>query len=497
MTHRRSRSSQPRARLVLAVAGVAMLAAGTAAASATITRISTDPYANVSSQHATEVEPDSFSFGSTIVMATQVGRFTDGGSSNIGWSTSTDSGSSWTNGFLPRITVHGSPAGRYARVSDPSVAYDAMHGVWMISSLALDSTVSGAAVLTSRSTDGGLTWSDPMATAVAGAGNDFDKNWIACDNTPASPFYGNCYTEFDDFGQGNLIRMSTSTDGGATWGSLRSTANSATGLGGQPVVQPNGTVVVPIANAFETAILAFVSTSGGANWSSPVTISTVKDHAVAGGLRSGPLPSAEIDGAGNVYVAWQDCRFVRSCKANDIVMSTSTNGTTWSSVRRIPIADPIANPKGKKTVADRFIPGLAVDQNTSGATAHLALAYYFYPDAACSASTCKLDVGYVSSLDGGTTWSSVTQLAGPMTLSWLPATTQGRMVGDYISTSFSGGLAYAFFAVANAPSGSTFDQAIWTNATGLAAAAGTNQVSETAVAASADHPAPPSAVARH
>ena len=40
-----------------------------------------------------------------------------------------------------------------------------------------------------------------------------------------------------------------------------------------------------------------------------MTIATVTDHTEAGNLRSGPLPSAEIDGAGKVYVVWQDCRF--------------------------------------------------------------------------------------------------------------------------------------------------------------------------------------------
>jgi hypothetical protein len=60
-----------------------------------------------------------------------------------------------------------------------------------------------------------------------------------------------------------------------------------------------------------------------------------------------------------------------------------------------------------------------------------------------------------------------------MTLSWLANTTQGRMVGDYISTSFgSDGLAHGTFAVATAPSGSTFNEAIYTTGTGLAAAAG-------------------------
>src|SRR5437870_10857271 len=130
--------------------------------------------------------------------------------------------------------------------------------------------------------------------------------------------------------------MSTSTNGGTSWGTSKRTANSATGLGGQPVVQPNGTVIVPIDNANETSVLAFNSTNGGTSWSSTVTVATISSHTVAGSLRSGPLPSAEIDGSGKVYVVWPDCRFESGCSANDIVMSTSSNGTTWSGVTRIP-----------------------------------------------------------------------------------------------------------------------------------------------------------------
>ena len=60
-----------------------------------------------------------------------------------------------------------------------------------------------------------------------------------------------------------------------------------------------------------------------------------------------------------------------------------------------------------------------------------------------------------------------------MTHSWLASTTQGTMVGDYISTSFSGGTAHPVFAVATAPSGSVFNEAMYTPTSGLSAAAGT------------------------
>src|SRR4051795_3195842 len=113
--------------------------AGPAAANVPLTRISTDPFSNTTSQHATEVEPDTFANGSTIVSAFQVGRFFDGGGTDIGFSRSTDGGSTWTSGFLPGLPatsgLPGTTGAPYERVSDASVAYDARHGTWLVSSI--------------------------------------------------------------------------------------------------------------------------------------------------------------------------------------------------------------------------------------------------------------------------------------------------------------------------------------------------------------------------
>jgi hypothetical protein len=414
---------------------------------ATLT-ISTDPFTQATchgsntTNHHTEVEPDTFSNGSTIVAAFQVGRIYDGGACATGFATSTNNGATWTSGLLPGITKW-SGGGPNDRATDPSVAYDAAHNVWLISSLTLLEAggVHGNAVVTSRSMDGGLTWSNPFTTATGG---DLDKNWIVCDNTATSPFYGHCYTEWDNHGAGNLLQMSTSTDGGQTW-SAPATNNTGV-IGGQPVVRPNGTVIVPIANANETAIGAFNSTNGGASWSAVTTIATVRHHTVAGSLREGPLPSAEIDGAGTVYVVWADCRFRRSCRQNDIVISHSLNatGTSWSAVSRVPI-----DTTGSKI--DHFIPGLAVNKATSGASAQLGLTYYFYPSGSTS-----LSVGFVSSTDAGGNWSAPQTIASGMPTTWIATTSQGRMVGDYISTSFgSDNLAHGVFATASAPTSGT------------------------------------------
>jgi hypothetical protein len=55
--------------------------------------------------------------------------------------------------------------------------------------------------------------------------------------------------------------------------------------------------------------------------------------------------------------------------------------------------------------------------------------------------------GYVSSTDAGKTWTSPTQVLGPIKLAWLPSA-GGRFVGDYISTSIIG--KKAFPVIANA-----------------------------------------------
>jgi len=419
-----------------------------AAAGAATTHISSDPFTqatcagSTTTNHRTEVEPDSFSNGSTIVSAFQVGRIYDGGACAIGFSTSTNNGTSWTSGLLPGITKWAG-GGPNDRATDASVAYDARHNAWLVSSLTLLEAggVRGNAVVTSRSTDGGLTWGQPFTTATGG---DLDKNWIVCDNTATSPFYGHCYTQWDDHGAGNRLEMSTSTDGGQTW-SAPATNNTGV-IGGQPVVRPDGTVIVPIANANETAIGAFNSTNGGTSWSAVTTVATIRHHTVAGSLREGPLPSAEIDGAGTVFVAWTDCRFRKSCRANDIVLSHSLNatGTSWSAVSRVPI-------DATSTRIDHFIPGLAVNKASSGGTAQLGLTYYFYP-----AGSTQLSVGFIGSSNAGNTWSAPQTVANGMPSTWAATTSQGRMVGDYISTSYgSDNLAHGVFATAGAPTSGT------------------------------------------
>ena len=435
--------------LILAL--VLALSARTFTFAASNTMISSDPFTNTTSNHKTEVEPGTFTFGNTIVSAFQQGRFFDGGGSDIGFATSTDGGKTWVHGSLTGITPFTTPAGQYGRASDASVAFDAKHNVWIISFLGLfpQGNTNVVDVLASRSTDGGLTWSS--APVVVAHGN-LDKNWTVCDDTAKSKFYGNCYTEFDDFGHLNLFQMSTSSDGGKKWGAAKTNPANTCVIGGQPIVQPNGTVIVPIDDCLETSLLAIRSTDGGKTWSNPVLVAQVLNDGHPGNIRSPDLPSAEIDSSGTVYVVWTDCRTENFCNSgnNDLLLSSSADGVTWSLPVRIPTSSPGCT---ATSCTDILIPGLAVDSSTSGKKARLAVDYYTFPNINCTSSTCQLNVGFLSSTDGGKHWSSPQQLAGPMTLTWLPLTTQGYMVADYLSTAIVQGAGHAnpVFDVAFAP----------------------------------------------
>ncbi len=368
-------------RLILAAG---MVFTAFAQAQVSITQLSVDTFTDTPSQHATEVEPSTFSHGSTIVSAFQVARIWGGGGADIGFATSTNDGATWTNGYLPGITIY--QGGTSSAASDAAVAYDALHNVWLISTLPIGNNTS---VAVSRSTDG-INWSNPIR--VAGS-SSADKNWIVCDNTAAQDH----------------------------------------GIGGVPVVKPGGKVVVPILG-FNGDVIAFTSTNGGQSWTKAVNVASYINHAEAGSLRSAGLISSAVDAGGKVYVMWPDCRFRTNCASNDIVYSTSTTGTTWSAVKRVPI-DPVAS------TVDHFITGAAIAPGTKGTTAHVALAYYFYPVSNCG-NSCSLSVGFIQSSTGGSTWTAAETLAGPMQLTWLPNTFSGTMVADYISVGFAGGKAY-------------------------------------------------------
>jgi hypothetical protein len=409
----------------------------------TVSRVIARDRYSAPAQHSTIAEPDTFAWGNTVVAAFQVGRFRDGGAVNTGWATSRDGGRTWRSGLLPGLTRASRPAGSWARASDPVVAYDALRGTWLIASLALRPG-DAAAVVVSRSADG-LRWSAPVTVVEAPWRPNLllDKEWIVCDNGTASPHRGSCYVTYSDF-RTLRLEFQASRDGGLTWSAQvaapdnagRSSIIGRWAPAPQPVVQPDGDLIVPYYD--EDRVAAIRSVDGGRSFSPSVTVASTEFRPTPG-LRAPPLPSAEVGGDGTIYLAWPDCG--QPCGRNTIAVVSSSDGITWSAPTRL----------SRRGGADLVLPGLGADPVRPG---RLALVYYV------SSRGAYLDVAFVTSVDGGRRWSAPRRLnAQTMRYSWI-AQAGGTMVGDYFSTSFVGTNAVPVFVLASPP-GNRFNQPLF------------------------------------
>src|SRR5262249_28601025 len=283
---------------------------------------------------------------SNIVGVFQQDRWNNGGAHGLVASTSHDGGSTWTKSWAHFSTCSGGTAangGDYARASDPWVTVAPTGDVYLISlSASADLTVS--AVLVSKSTDGGNTWSEP--TTLARNVSDFAegpgfnvKESITADPTNANNVYAvwdrsrfpsdkaGITAQMNSSSIRGDIMFSRTTDGGKTWSPAREilalNQNEFT-TANQIAVLPDGTLVDIFEdgngsgkqrspNQFHQSVIR--STDHGATWSKVIDISTdgsvaVRDPDTGAFERTGAgLPDIAVAPNGTLYAVWSDGRF--------------------------------------------------------------------------------------------------------------------------------------------------------------------------------------------
>ena len=179
------------------------------------------------------------------------------------------------------------------------------------------------------------------------------------------------------------------------------------------------------------------STDGGATFAPAAGISPL-DAGEQPLLRAPPLPTATVDASGRLFVAWADCAFRRGCDGNTIVLTSSTDGTTWSTaearsrhrLRQLRSGDRGRSDHSRPHV-DRDVRAQLVD--------------------AAAQRRARSASSVTSSRDGGATWTKPQRLDGVAPrYSWL-ADAGGQFLGDYIGATYAGGRFVPVFALASRP----------------------------------------------
>jgi hypothetical protein len=421
-------------------------------------------------QHATVIGPVSATNGTTTVVIYSEGRFFSDAAAAMGYTTLVN-GAVKSSGLLPGLVKLQSPAGPYDRVAYETIAWNQKYQVFLAVILPLsnaadaygDSDTTLTPVVTTS--PDGVTWSAPKTIGTGGLRPE--KTYVACDNSTLSPYYGNCYVTWDDNVPSDYFNVNVSHDGGKTWGANQTVQDSE--FGADPVITPNGTVVVSAedSNAFdgtEQYEISFVSTNGGTTWSSAYEIAPIvaqqpgqkippgplgSANGGEGKMRSQSLPTSAVDQNGTIYTVWQACNFRQYCSSNDLLLSISHNGLSWSKPTRLPL-DSVTS------TADHFLPTLTVGTPSYYGTP-LGLSFFEFPVASCSMN-CALTPYFVTGYNGGYSWSAPTQIAAAFNPTWLPETYYGYMIGDYFENAFVGGAFDFTSSAATAPQSGTLNE---------------------------------------
>jgi hypothetical protein len=412
---------------------------------------------------------------SNVIGVYQQDRWRNGGARGLVASSTTGAG--WAKSWAPFTFCSGGAVGNggdFERASDPWVTFGPNGNAYQISISFNESSLENA-VLVSKSTSGGTSWSS--ATPLIRESGLRETSWafndkesITADPTNANYVYAVWDRLVIPSGQARPsvqgvrhlvgfrgpVWFSRTTNGGASWepsrliydpGQINQT------IGNQIVVLPDGTLVdvfnliSNLKNAqgqrgFNVAVIR--STDKGATWSKPIIVDKLQTVGVTDpdnghDVRTGDIiPDIAVDShTGALYVVWQDSRFSGGAH-DDVAFSRSTDGgLTWTpaiKVNQTPVA------------AAAFTPAVDVaDDGTVGVT---------YYDFRFNTPASGLDTDYflAHSHNGGSTWDAETRIT-PTSFDMESAPDAGGyFTGDYEGLAHRGNVFLPFF-VASVVSG--------------------------------------------
>lgn len=341
---------------------------------------------------------------------------------------STDGGQTWPTqlympGLPPDIPLQSDPvvvARDDGRIYVVALGYNAGHGLF-------------------------ITWTDDGINFVPSVpitynetpGSLDDKEWLAIDNHPASPYYHRMYVVWAN---GGILRK-YSTDGGQTWSGYTNIAPGNTEYP-YPVVTQNGDVFVFFMSPWGFCVDGFIryvkSTDGGVSFGAPLTVTSTSQpcspiHGPGGydQWRFFSIISAVTNPHNNdeLYVAWTDDNNITYGPTDVYYVRSTDHGVTWTS--RIRLSH---DPPG--TGRDHITPVLFYGDD--------GRLHALWMDRREDPQNRLFHTWYSASTDMGETWlpdMRVSEVAQDMNIGFPPGS--GNAAGDYWGLWAVGDIVYA------------------------------------------------------
>jgi len=309
----------------------------------------------------------------------------------------------------------------YQMAVNPSNPNQIMIGAW-------DCQTDGGVLSTS---DAGKTWDDSCLPALP---NTAYLYWTIVGYDLNNTAYAGAEAGF--FGGGYGVQLSPSLDNGRTW----STPVSARSLnyGGWPLLAIDNNVSSAFRNSIYVSvsdnigdILVIRSRDGGISWATTLVSKKI------GPAVDGVFPTIGIGAKGEVYETWIVCK-ERDTDGEDfscggtvarVMFSKSLDGGNTFSPP-IEIAYPRLAPAyeavwGALPGTDIWVsefPVVAVDTSNTATSGHIYVSFYSYVRG-------QMQVGVITSTDGGTNWSSPVKVSHSF---------QGDQFSQWVAVSSSG-----------------------------------------------------------
>ncbi|TMM26361.1 MAG: exo-alpha-sialidase [Actinobacteria bacterium] len=408
----------------------------------------------------------------------------------------TDGGQTWASQWKdPKFSFDG---GR-CFASDPSVAYSLRDHAFYLSTLCYFSTTPASEIQVWKSVDGGETWSSSQqpALVVTNHATDgsidasvfYDKELMAVDNTPGSPYFGRLYVTYTKFHMtgGSYARsdycpvqaaytdaIPTADPAASSWGhtAIVPDAPGAKGTGSSanqfstPLVDDQGALDVAFVQedcntSIDHALYFARSDTGGASFGGIVRVDRpgwFSDNPNAndnlpgkGDVRFPNTPSFAYDAArGRLALIYQN-NANRTVSGADISLQSSDDfGATWTAPRTI-----IVRSNGRAAPRDQFFPAIGVDPD--------GVWFAIWQDTRLDPANHLISTFQGESSNGGQTWTN--HLIS--TASFDPRKsffTCGCFIGDYNQIAVSSEVVLpAWTDGRDSPPKPAGDSNVWTN----------------------------------